>query len=56
MGLVVAILIGLLLGAIVYFILALLGLPYIICIIAAILVFILCMFGGPGYYNGRRAP
>lgn len=49
----IAILVGILLAALVYWICLVLGLPSIIAIVAAILVLILAIGGGPRMY-GRR--
>lgn len=48
----IAIIVGLILGAIVYFVAALF-LPYIVAILLGILVFLLVVFGGNGYYDRR---
>ena len=54
MNLAIAIILGLILAALTYFVAALF-LPYIVAILAAVLVFLLCVFGGPSYYGRRRA-
>ena len=55
MSWVIAIVVGLVLAAIVYYVLALF-LPYIIAILAAALVFLVVVFGGPRYYTRSRGP
>lgn len=51
---IVAVILGIILAAFVYWICLLAGLPFFIAVIAALLVLLACVAGGTGY--GRRMP
>lgn len=51
---VVGVLLGILLAALVYWVVLAVGLPSILAVVAAVLVFIALAFGGGGYVGGGR--